>query len=411
MIDLQLPVIKGYSDGTHRLTHPKKTIEKAQHFAPVMGITRVANVTGLDNIGIPVVMSIRPNSRSVSVSQGKGLTLDTAKASGLMEAIELYHAETISLPLKQGSYEELRYTHSLVQVWRIPQGHSTHFDRYKPLYWVEGYDILNETPKWVPFELVHTNYTRPVISGEPSFVMTTNGLASGNHILEAIVHGINEVVERDATTLWRHLNQDKRLETLVNLDTVEHEACRWLIKKLDDAGIDVYAWDQPTDIGLPTFRCEIHQREQNPFHKRTRSAGFGTHLTREVALIRAITEAAQSRLTIISGARDDITYMDYETPNLSRHDREYIDKITNSTPRLDFEQLNNYSHQTFNEDIQKQLELLKAVGINEVVVVDLTRPEFNIPVVRVIIPGLEATIEIGADYIPGERARRILEQR
>lgn len=411
MIDLQTPVTKGYSKGTHRLYSPAETVEKAWQFAPVMGITRIANVTGLDVIGIPVVMSVRPNSRSVAVSQGKGLTLDAAKASGLMEAIELYHAENITLPLKYGSYEDLRYTHPIVEVWRLPRARGAHFDGYKPMLWVEGYDIMAGGSKWVPFELVHTNYTTPEVSPNPSFIMTSNGVASGNHILEACIHAINELVERDAITLWHHLSREERLNTLLDLNSVDSEDCRWLLQKLDDAGMDVYVWHQPTDINLPTFRCEIHQREQNPFHKRSRFSGFGTHLTREVALSRAITEAAQSRLTIISGVRDDLTSMEYEAPNITQANKAYLEKITTAKPTLQFSDLHNYPHSTLNEDIEQQLRLLKATGLDEVVVVDLTRPEFNIPVVRVVIPGLEATIEIGAAYLPGERARRILEQR
>jgi YcaO-like protein with predicted kinase domain len=79
-----------------------------------MGITRIANVTGLDSVGIPVVMVCRPNSRSVAVSQGKGIDLGSAHASGLMEAAELYHAETITLPMRLATYEELRYQHNVV---------------------------------------------------------------------------------------------------------------------------------------------------------------------------------------------------------------------------------------------------------------------------------------------------------
>ena len=86
-----------------------------------MGITRVANVTGLDWIGIPVAMVCRPNSRSVAVSQGKGVDYLSAQVSGLMEASELYHAETITLPLRLCSYEELRYQHNVVDVDQLPR--------------------------------------------------------------------------------------------------------------------------------------------------------------------------------------------------------------------------------------------------------------------------------------------------
>ncbi len=69
---------KGFRDGTHRAVPPKDTVARVRRFLPVMGITRVANVTGLDTVGIPVVMVCRPNSRSISVSQGKGCDLDAA---------------------------------------------------------------------------------------------------------------------------------------------------------------------------------------------------------------------------------------------------------------------------------------------------------------------------------------------
>jgi ribosomal protein S12 methylthiotransferase accessory factor YcaO len=86
--------------GTHRSQNLDQTLKRVLRLAPVMGITRIANVTGLDQIGIPVVMVCRPNSRSVAVSQGKGIDLPSARASGLMEATELYHAETITFPLR-----------------------------------------------------------------------------------------------------------------------------------------------------------------------------------------------------------------------------------------------------------------------------------------------------------------------
>src|SRR5262249_27496119 len=86
--------------GTHRSQSLDYTLNRALRLAPVMGITRIANVTGLDVIGVPVVMVCRPNSRSVAVSQGKGIDLTSARASGVMEATELYHAETITLPMR-----------------------------------------------------------------------------------------------------------------------------------------------------------------------------------------------------------------------------------------------------------------------------------------------------------------------
>ena len=71
-----------------------------------MGITRLGNITGLDRIGIPVAIAVRPNSRSVSVAQGKGLEMPQAMASALMEACETFHAEQIG-PLRVAAYRAL----------------------------------------------------------------------------------------------------------------------------------------------------------------------------------------------------------------------------------------------------------------------------------------------------------------
>ena len=102
-------VAKGFWHGTHRATAPATTLDRVRPLAAEFGITRTANVTGLDRIGLPVVMVCRPNSRSISVQQGKGLSLEAAKASGVMEAVETFHAEHILLPLKHASRRDLAH--------------------------------------------------------------------------------------------------------------------------------------------------------------------------------------------------------------------------------------------------------------------------------------------------------------
>src|SRR5580765_3567858 len=104
---------KHYLRGTHRLVEPQETLQSVMPLMPVMGITRIANVTGLDYIGLPVVLVTRPNSRSLAVSQGKGLDLASAKASGLMESIEAFHAERPRAPLRLATLEELIYNENV----------------------------------------------------------------------------------------------------------------------------------------------------------------------------------------------------------------------------------------------------------------------------------------------------------
>src|SRR6266851_7790004 len=112
---------KKYRAGTHRLISPEETLESVQCFFPAMGITRVADITGLDVIGIPVVTVCRPNSRAVTVSLGKGLDVAAARASGVMESIEAFMAERITRPLLLGSVNDLRFSHRLIDVEALPR--------------------------------------------------------------------------------------------------------------------------------------------------------------------------------------------------------------------------------------------------------------------------------------------------
>jgi YcaO-like protein with predicted kinase domain len=167
-------------NGTHRVRPLDESLARVTRLAPIMGITRVANVTGLDIIGLPVVMVSRPNSRSVAVSQGKGVDLASARVSGLMESAELYHAETITLPLRLATYEELRYQHKVVNVDELPRRKSSLFHPDLRLPWCTARDLLSGEDVLVPYELVHTNYTTPLPAGH---VAKQSGLFRGDGAL------------------------------------------------------------------------------------------------------------------------------------------------------------------------------------------------------------------------------------
>src|SRR5713226_979938 len=110
---LDEPLPKRFRRGTHRTVDPADTLARIRPHAARMGITRLGNITGLDRIGIPVAVAVRPNSRSVSVSQGKGLDLPQAMASALMEACEGFHAEEIG-PGRRAFYRDLAKNDTVV---------------------------------------------------------------------------------------------------------------------------------------------------------------------------------------------------------------------------------------------------------------------------------------------------------
>jgi YcaO-like protein with predicted kinase domain len=403
--DEQAP--KGHRRGTHRLVEPCATFERVAPMRARMGITRVANVTGLDRIGLPVVMVCRPNSRSIAVSQGKGLDLDAARASGLMESVETYHAERVDLPLKLASFEDLRERHRVIDVNGLPRVAHGRFGPGLRILWIEGQDLISTAPAWLPYETVHTDYTLPQPAGSGCFLASTNGLASGNHVLEAINHAICEVVERDSTSVWNHLHPAARASTRLDLGTVEDQDCLLVIERLEQAGFEVAAWDTTSDVGIPSFYCLIVDRHHANAHS---GGGAGTHASRNVALLRALTEAVQVRTTYIAGSRDDLHPSEFTPLAIEQKLRRARTLMAGRGPERDFRTIPSHDGESFADDLAWLLERLQAAGIRQVVAVDLTRPELAIPVVRVVIPGLDGPDD-HPRYLPGRRVQAAREGR
>lgn len=391
---------KVYLRGCHRTNSPSETLARLRPLMARLGITRVANVTGLDNIGLPVVNVFRPNSRSVAVFQGKGIDLDAAKASGLMEAAETFHAERIDLPLKLGSFQDLTDTHVLADIGRIPRIAGSRFHPARPLLWIEGWDLVSDSALWLPHELVHANYTLPLPAGSGCFPASTNGLASGNHMLEAICHGMAEVIERDATAVWNHRDYKARKRTRIALDTVEDPVCCDMLERLHRADLTVAVWETTSDLGIPSFYCLITD-ERADGHL---GAGAGCHPSRSMALARALSESAQVRMTYITGARDDLPPHQYSDAGRLEKMRQARRSMAQADSGRPFADGPGTESATLKEDIDWMLKQLGSRAIDQVIVVNLSRQEFDLPVVRVVVPGLEAPDD-DDDYVPGPRAR------
>ncbi len=390
---------KAYRRGSHRTIAPSETLARVRPVMAQMGISRIANVTGLDHIGLPVVNVFRPNSRSIAVFQGKGIDLDAAKASGLMEAVETFHAERIDLPLKLGNLRDLSPSHPLVDIDRIPKIAGSRFHPALSLLWIEGWDLISDSPLWLPYELVHANYSLPLPAGSGCFPASTNGLASGNHVLEAICHGLAEVIERDSTAVWNHSDRPTRDCTRIALDTVDDPVCCEVIEKLRHADLTVGAWETTTNLGIASFYCMITDNSANAHL----GAGAGCHPTRSIALARALTEAVQVRMTYITGARDDLPPDQYSDSGRVEKMRQAQALMASPGSGRPFSDGPNENFETFEGDLSWMLARLRDNDIEEVIVVDLTRSDFGLPVVRMVVPGLEAPDD-DEDYVPGPRA-------
>ncbi|MDO8943742.1 MAG: YcaO-like family protein, partial [Desulfobacterales bacterium] len=355
---------------------------------PRMGITRLANVTGLDHIGIPVVMACRPNSRSLAVSQGKGMDLDSAKVSAAMESVESYHAERVALPLQFATYRELRARHSVIDVELLRRPIDSHFHSDYPILWVEGEDLIGHRKILAPYQLVHSAYTKEWAFDLNCFAADSTGLASGNHLLEAASHAICEAVERDASAHWDQIPEPEREARRVDLNTVDDPLCRQALDLFTRAGVAVSVDDITNSVGIAAYDCQIADREANPLRTISAARGSGCHPVRGIALLRALTEAAQSRLTIIAGSRDDMPWDAYRRwldPEVLAEQRQWITR-PGFRP---FTAAPTFESDSFEADVAWELDRVREAGFSQVILIDLTREEFALPVVRVRIPGME----------------------
>jgi ribosomal protein S12 methylthiotransferase accessory factor len=376
--------------------------------AAEFGITRVANLTGLDRTGIPVIMVCRPNARSSAVFHGKGIDLPAAKASGVMEAIETWHAEHIQLPVRFASFTDLVKKWKTADIHRLPRIPASWFDVDAPMLWVEGQNLIDGEAVWMPYELVNCHST---INGPPTsgcFNGSTNGLASGNHILEATSHALCELIERDATALWRQSPAAEQDRRRLDLATVDDAACLGVLELFARADIDLAAWDVTTDVGVPTFQCFAADHSGEMGHV---GIGAGCHPTGKIALLRAMTEAAQVRTTYIVGSREDIQHSDYHATRLSAQNARVRALMRPAGRARDFASIGNFDTETFEAEVAWILERLRSTGIGQAIAVDLTRPEFGIPVIRMVVPGLEGFDHNPASYEPGLRARALRQGR
>lgn len=397
---------KRYLSGTHRVRAPEETLADYRRFLPMMGITRLANVTGLDRIGLPVCVAIRPNARSLATAQGKGETLAAAKVSAMMEAIESWHGERVAGPLWTESYTALAGRRRVVDPRQLAVRADASWQADRPIEWIAGEDLFSGETLLLPYETVSTNFVE-LPDRRPIFLKSSNGLASGNHLLEAVLHGLLEVIERDALCLWNLREDSARKGRQLDLSTVSNPHLGAIIDGLGGRGVALAAWDITSDIGVPVFTCTLVDDPDSPqWRPIPAMSGHGAHLQPEIALSRAIHEAIQSRVTMISGSRDDMFPRDYaDAGGRSEHAR-MIAGWYEPAPTLRFRGRQLPVGDCFEEDLATVLAQLRARGIHTVVAVDLRLPDIGIPVVKIVVPELEPVQT--PLYRPGRRAQMLL---
>ena len=420
-------------NGTSRITPAQETLKRVTFISQKIGVTRLADITNMDILGIPNYSAVLPGTEDyIWVYSGKGPTKAHARASALMESIERYSSLPSGGPKNfiQGSYDQLSKSFNVLHPDEIVEPLRFQYNNEMSMDFLSGFDLFSEEQILVPASVALFRYSPVPPFVDPFAFHHTNGLASGNVMEEAICHSLCEVIERDATSLaelrasaipfhfLRHITNalkekgyalnsiptdkyvdDPTIFPDIDISQSEFQPVKALAEKFLQANIPLIIKDITSDIGIPTFNASSIEWISHDYGYL--AEGHGTHPDARVALMRAITEVSQTRAANIQGARDDLRKIRYGQNNT---DDKRAWQFMPSSKKVKFSEVTSYFNQDILNDIKLILEHLKQTGLNRAIIVNLTNDSIGIPVVRAIVPGLE-TFKI-TKSVMGWRARR-----
>lgn len=351
-------------------------------------------------------------------SFGKGSTAEQGEASALMEAIErysgIYQGDEIRSARRFSDFppgdaippnDVLLYSDAQSRPERTHDhdghghdghdhghGHDDHdhdhgetqgpvpFDPSAEIDWSPVWSLRDGRFKYLPTSLLYFFY-----AGLPGyrFHADSNGCAAGNTVEEAIVQGFLELVERDAYAIWWY-NRLQRPQ--VDLTQFEDSYIHDLKALLAEAGRRVWVLDVTSDLGIPTFVTVAHWTENG---EEFVDFGSGAHFDPRIALLRAMTELSQFLAIGLMGARSQTPSSDDEEhregSGFRLEDHPYL--IPNGTVVVKSDLGEKFGRFDTRQQVLACVDLVKGAGL-DFLVLDQTRPDIEVPVVRVIVPGL-----------------------
>lgn len=361
------------------------------------GISSYRQIDGLDTIGIPIWIAHRPPSNTISVTAGKSLDSKMAAAGAVIEAIEFWASENPTDAAQLCSYAQLAKSAGsapgrLLPLQDYPLARDNVLDEHTPIYWepVERLGHGDQPLTWMPSNMIWLKDR--IVQQFLDVQQSSNGLASGVSLEDAILQALYEVVERDGWTINYFVRDSLGIPPFKIPMTELPPEIDSTIQVIRKAGLYPFFFDcTQRDLGIPVIGCALLGRDGVGLF-----GGYGCHLTVRVAGQRALLEAVQSRLCFISGARDDLYRRDFLVMKRANSERlikelEALEPIkpTWSDYAADCDLVD------FN-DTPQELHFLRVVlenaGIDRVYYKLLAREEFgaqNLVVVKVIVPQLE----------------------
>ncbi len=310
------------------------------------GITRVGDVTGLDIVGIPVWFAVRPNSRGLSVSQGKGLVPAQARLSAVMEAIEGAVAEdTRRHTVAFGSIHDMRDKgFPLIPFESVGRVDMDMLDPQRERAWVKGTSVRRQQEIYAPFELIGMDFRADFPWDRQAFLMSSQGLAAGFNHDHVVLHALQELIENDACFLVDAFETRAVSPRPILLPAGVETSFDRLVRHLSDLGLPPSFFDMTNALGVPV----------------------------------------QSRLTDVSGARDDLSPLRYRRDGVaSKPVAPGANQAEQAPGSLDLSRF-----ETFLPPWRQLAEHLFAHGIDDVHVFTLKTGLSGLHVVRVLASGL-----------------------
>jgi ribosomal protein S12 methylthiotransferase accessory factor len=414
-------------DGGHRAVSPEETLRRYEHHVSritgaVTMLERfpwsgdgVVNVYGAGHNFARRQRNVEQIRRGLrSNSSGKGTSDLQARASGLCEALERYSGvfrgdeprigpcrlrdlggaavhPNACMQYSDKQFRERDAWNARGSSWNsVPEP----FDEAMAVEWTPVWSLTRAQVRYLPTAFCYYDYPQE----SPYCFACSNGNAAGNTLEEAILQGFFELVERDSVALWWY-NRVRR--PAVDLDSFDEPYLRRLAGFLRDRQHrNLWVLDLTSDLEVPVFVALSRRTDQQPEEILT---GFGAHCDPRIALLRAVTELNQmlcwtmtddSGTPLVPEPLDDAETLAWlKTATLDN--QPYL--VPAEGPPRALAGFPERHSDDLRDDVLACQALVERKGM-EMLVLDQTRPDIGLPVVKVIVPGLR---HFWARYAPG----------
>ncbi len=405
------------ASGGIRTVTPEETLAKYKHLvSPISGVASwLARTTeetdpwlhvywAGSNHGLKInsLSSLRRSLRSNSA--GKGTNTIQSQVSALCEAIERYSGGFLGDEIrtkkcfKDFSKEDNAINPNTVQLFSEQQlenaetinseGHPYNvipqkFDPYRVMEWTPVWSFTQNRHRYLPTTML---YIMPQeYRNSSDLIADTNGCAAGNTMEEAILQGFYELVERDAFSIWWYNQLRKPSVNLTNFDDDFLNQAKSYYEKYER---DIWVLDITSDITIPTYVAISNKpcgKTEDIIY------GAGSHPDAKTAVKRALCELNQCLTWLPHSSKnegrpaiDDPMVLAWWQNGCLKNCHWLVPNDSN--PLRPISQ-NGFTSRDLKEEVEYCQSLVEEKQM-ELLVLDQTRPDIGLNVVRVIVPGM-----------------------